>query len=199
MLDKPQQLGVCDVEPEAPVQVTDGRPGIVERALDTGLVGPEPPYAVGASAQDDEPEEALDGEDPEEQLATQFLTPAAQWGLRGRAAAVLPFGRVRAAAQAPPGRPRRGRNNQPLPQLRLARRIRHVTLAGTAEQAPVHMPRISSRPPLRLTRGTGRNWPAAQSTITERRVRPPPVCSRRKERRCTPPGRSSRRALVRGR
>src|SRR3984957_7931425 len=104
MLDKPQQLGVCDVEPEAPVQVTDGRQGIVERALDTGLVGPEPPYAVGASAQDDEPEEALDGEDPEEQLATQFLTPADQRGLRCRAPPVLPFCRLRAPAPATPAR-----------------------------------------------------------------------------------------------
>ena len=138
---------MSDVEPEAPVQVTDGRQGIVERALDTGFVVPEPPYAVGGSAQDQEPEEALDGEDPEKQLAAQFLTPADQRGLRCRAAAVLPFGRVRAAAQAPPGRPRRGRNDQPLPQLRLARRVRHVALAGTAEQAPVHTPRISSRPP----------------------------------------------------
>src|ERR1700733_5301382 len=200
MLDQPKQLGVRDVEPEAPVHVTDGRQGIVERALNTGFVVPKPPYAVGGGAQDEEPEEALNGEDPEEQLAAQFLTPADQRGLRCRAAAVLPFGRVRAAAQAPPGRPRRGRNDQPLPQLRLARRVRHVALAGTAEQAPVHMPRISSRPPLRLTRGTGRNWPAAQSTITERRVRRPPVCSRLKGKDVVrQPGRSSRRALVRGR
>ena len=54
---------------------------------------------------------------------------------------------VRAAAQAPPGRSRRGRHDQPLPQLRLARRVCQVPLAGAAEQAPVHTPRISSRPP----------------------------------------------------
>src|SRR5579863_5450527 len=101
MLDKPQQLGVRDVEPEAPVHITDGRQGVVERALDTGFVVPEPPYAVGGSAQDDEPEEALHGEDPQEQLAAQFLTPADQRSLRCRAATVRPFGRVRAAAQAP--------------------------------------------------------------------------------------------------
>src|SRR3984957_12010743 len=108
MLDKPQQLGVCDVEPEAPVQVTDGRQGIVERALDTGLVGPEPPYAVGASAQDDEPEEALDGEDPEEQLATQFLTPADQRGLAARPLPCCPSVAYAPQRRARPARPPAG-------------------------------------------------------------------------------------------
>src|SRR6266436_7258781 len=149
MLDEPQQLGVRDVEPEALVQVADSRQGIVERALDTGFVVPEPPYAVGGSAQDEEPEEALNGKDPEKQLAAQFLTPADQRGLGCWTAAVLPIGRVRAAAQAPPGLPRRGRDDQPLPQLRLARRVGHVALEGTSEQAPVHVRTISSRPPLR--------------------------------------------------
>src|ERR1700733_13077758 len=146
MLDQPKQLGVRDVEPEAPVHVTDGRQGIVERALNTGFVVPKPPHAVGGGAQDEEPEEALNGEDPEKQLAAQLLTPADHGGLRCWTAAVLPVSRVRAAAQAAPGLPRRGRNHQPLPQLRLARRVCHVTLAGTPEQAPVHLPRVSSLP-----------------------------------------------------
>src|SRR3984885_5875188 len=146
MLDQPKQLGVRDVDPEAPVHVTDGRQGIVERALNAGFVVPKPPYAVGGGAQDEQPEEALNGEDPAKQLAAQLLAPADLRCLRCWTAAVLPVSRVRAAAQAPPGLPRRGRNPQPLPQLRLARRVCHVALAGTAEQAPVHMPRISSRP-----------------------------------------------------
>ena len=63
----------------------------------------------------------------------------------GRAAAVLPAGHERAAAQAPPGRSARRRSHQPVPQPRFVRRVRHVALAGTAEQAPVHILRIARR------------------------------------------------------
>jgi len=145
MVDQHEQLGVADVEAEILVQSADGGQGVVVCPLDACLVVLEPPHPVGRDADDQEAEEPLHREHAQDQLAAQLLAPADQRRRCGRAAAVLPAGHERAAAQAPPGRSARRRSHQPVPQLRFVRRVRHVALAGTAEQAPVHILRIARR------------------------------------------------------
>jgi DNA polymerase-3 subunit delta len=163
LMDQPEQPGVVHVEAEVPVQGADVRQIVVVRALEAGLVVPEAPHPVGCDAEDQEAQEPLHREYAQDQLAAYFLTPEDQRCRRRRAAGVLSVGYERAAAQASPGRPARRGSHQPLPQLRLVRRVRHVALAGTAEQAPVHVLRIARPPAPRANHASDR--PAASHLL----------------------------------
>ena len=176
VLDQPEQPGVINVKAEVPVQGTDGRQVVVVRALDPGPAGLELPHPVGRAAKDQEAEEPFHREHAEDQLAAQFLAPADQRRRRGRAAAVLPAGHERAAAQAPPGRSARGRGPQPVPQRRFVRRVGHVPTAGTAEQVPIHLLLLMVRRQRRsLPHPTGRRrrcgtGPSTVPSVTGRRA-----------------------------
>src|SRR5271169_440826 len=164
MLDQPEQLGVADVKAEVPVQGADSRQVVVERLLDASPVIPEPPYPVGCAGEDQEAKEPLHREHAQDQRAAQFLAPADQRRRGGWSAAVLPVSHECAAAQAPPRRPVGGPCHQPVPQLRLVRRVTNVPLAGAAEQAPVHVLRIGPPP--------GRRAPAAALPTRKRSMAP---------------------------
>jgi hypothetical protein len=146
MLDQPEQLGMADVEAEVPVQGADGRQVVVERPLDASPVRPEPPHPVCCAAEDQEAKEPLHREHAQDKRAAQFLAPADQRRRSGRSAAVLHVRHECAAAQEPPRRRGGGRCHQPVPQLRLVRRVTNVPLPGAAEQAPVHVLRIGQPP-----------------------------------------------------
>jgi hypothetical protein len=81
VLDQRDQLGVVEVVAELFEEWPQLGQFVVERLLDGRTVILKAPYRVGGRGDDDAPDHALDGEEPQDEHATDLLAAPHPWRL----------------------------------------------------------------------------------------------------------------------
>ncbi len=110
----------------------------MEGPLDGVAAAPELDHAVARGENEDALDEALEGEQPQDERVTQRAAPRHEWRVGGRTGHPRLAQHEVAAAQAPPGRAHRRLRVQPGTKVVLDRRVRQVSTPSADPQVHIH-------------------------------------------------------------